>query len=68
MDFGIQEVTFYAFSIENFKRKREEVNGLLNLAEQKFQRLLDEKQAKLYLQNSSFNNILYNKYFTTGIK
>lgn len=43
MDFGIQEVTFYAFSIENFKRKREEVNGLLNLAEQKFQRLLDEK-------------------------
>lgn len=49
MDFGIQEVTFYAFSIENFKRKREEVNGLLNLAEQKFQRLLDEKYAKSYL-------------------
>ncbi|KAF3428535.1 hypothetical protein E2986_06528 [Frieseomelitta varia] len=42
-DLGIQEVTFYAFSIENFKRKQEEVNGLLNLAEQKFQRLLDEK-------------------------
>ncbi|CAK9800251.1 Dehydrodolichyl diphosphate synthase complex subunit DHDDS [Anthophora plagiata] len=42
-DLGIQEVTFYAFSIENFKRKREEVNGLLNLAEQKFQRLLAEK-------------------------
>ncbi|KOX70726.1 Dehydrodolichyl diphosphate synthase [Melipona quadrifasciata] len=40
---GIQEVTFYAFSIENFKRKQEEVNGLLNLAEQKFQRLLGEK-------------------------
>lgn len=42
-DFGIEEVTFYAFSIENFKRQREEVNGLLNLAQQKFQRLLDEK-------------------------
>ncbi|XP_076751128.1 dehydrodolichyl diphosphate synthase subunit [Xylocopa sonorina] len=42
-DLGIKEVTFYAFSIENFKRKEEEVNGLLNLAEQKFQRLLGEK-------------------------
>ena len=42
-DLGVQEVTFYAFSIENFKRKQEEVNGLLNLAEQKFQSLLGEK-------------------------
>ncbi|XP_076653458.1 dehydrodolichyl diphosphate synthase subunit [Halictus rubicundus] len=40
---GIEEVTFYAFSIENFKRKQEEVNGLMNLAEQKFQKLLSEK-------------------------
>ncbi|OAD59734.1 Dehydrodolichyl diphosphate synthase [Eufriesea mexicana] len=40
---GIEEVTFYAFSIENFKRKQEEVNGLLDLAKQKFQRLLEEK-------------------------
>ncbi|XP_076636719.1 dehydrodolichyl diphosphate synthase subunit [Colletes latitarsis] len=43
-DLGIQEVTFYAFSIENFKRKQEEVNGLLNLAEQRFRNLLDEKE------------------------
>ncbi|XP_076382399.1 dehydrodolichyl diphosphate synthase subunit [Megalopta genalis] len=42
-DLGIEEVTFYAFSIENFKRKQEEVNGLMNLAEQKFQKLLSEK-------------------------
>ncbi|KZC10838.1 PREDICTED: dehydrodolichyl diphosphate syntase complex subunit DHDDS [Dufourea novaeangliae] len=42
-DLGIEEVTFYAFSIENFKRKQEEVNGLLNLAEQKFQSLINEK-------------------------
>ncbi|XP_053988524.1 dehydrodolichyl diphosphate synthase complex subunit DHDDS [Hylaeus anthracinus] len=48
-DVGIKEVTFYAFSIENFKRKDEEVNGLLNLAEQKFRRLLGEKdKAKEY--------------------
>ncbi|XP_078042359.1 dehydrodolichyl diphosphate synthase subunit [Augochlora pura] len=42
-DLGIEEVTFYAFSIENFKRKQEEVNGLMDLAEQKFQKLLSEK-------------------------
>lgn len=42
-DLGIEEVTFYAFSIENFKRKQEEVDGLMNLAEEKFQKLLSEK-------------------------
>nr|XP_034172313.1 dehydrodolichyl diphosphate synthase complex subunit DHDDS isoform X2 [Osmia lignaria] len=42
-DLGIQEVTFYAFSIENFKRQEEEVKGLLNLAEEKFHSLLGEK-------------------------
>lgn len=42
-DLGIQEVTFYALSIENFKRKQEEVDGLLNLAEEKFEKLLCEK-------------------------
>ena len=39
----IREVTVYAFSIENFKRSKEEVNGLFDLAREKFQRLLDEK-------------------------
>lgn len=43
LDLGIPEVTVYAFSIENFKRTKEEVNDLLELARQKFQRLLDEK-------------------------
>lgn len=43
LDLGIPEVTVYAFSIENFKRTKEEVNGLMELARQKFQRLLDEK-------------------------
>ncbi|XP_034172312.2 dehydrodolichyl diphosphate synthase subunit isoform X1 [Osmia lignaria lignaria] len=42
-DLGVQEVTFYAFSIENFKRQEEEVKGLLNLAEEKFHSLLGEK-------------------------
>uniref|UniRef100_A0AAF5DB68 Alkyl transferase n=1 Tax=Strongyloides stercoralis TaxID=6248 RepID=A0AAF5DB68_STRER len=40
----IKEVTVYAFSIENFKRSKEEVNGLMEMAEKKFQELLDEKE------------------------
>ncbi|XP_066595345.1 dehydrodolichyl diphosphate synthase complex subunit DHDDS isoform X2 [Prorops nasuta] len=44
MDLGISEVTVYAFSIENFKRTKEEVDCLMELASQKFQRLLDEKE------------------------
>uniref|UniRef100_A0A4W3K305 Alkyl transferase n=1 Tax=Callorhinchus milii TaxID=7868 RepID=A0A4W3K305_CALMI len=39
----IQEVTVYAFSIENFKRSKEEVDGLMELARQKFTRLLEEQ-------------------------
>ena len=43
MDLGVVEVTVYAFSIENFKRSKEEVDGLMDLARQKFKRLLEEK-------------------------
>ncbi|XP_020294415.1 dehydrodolichyl diphosphate synthase complex subunit DHDDS [Pseudomyrmex gracilis] len=43
MDLGVVEVTVYAFSIENFKRSKEEVDGLMELAKQKFERLLEEK-------------------------
>jgi len=43
LDLGITEVTVYAFSIENFKRSPDEVNGLLELSRQKFARLLKEK-------------------------
>ncbi|XP_055539837.1 dehydrodolichyl diphosphate synthase complex subunit Dhdds [Wyeomyia smithii] len=42
LDIGIQEVTVYAFSIENFKRSQDEVDGLLNLAKEKFDRLRQE--------------------------
>ncbi|XP_063994827.1 dehydrodolichyl diphosphate synthase complex subunit DHDDS isoform X2 [Diachasmimorpha longicaudata] len=44
LDLGIKEVTVYAFSIENFKRSREEVDALIDLAVEKFQRLLDERE------------------------
>jgi undecaprenyl diphosphate synthase len=34
-------VTVYAFSIENFKRSQDEVQGLMQLAEDKFRQLLE---------------------------
>ena len=40
---NIPEVTVYAFSIENFKRSKEEVDGLMELAKQKFLKLLEEQ-------------------------
>ncbi|XP_068698167.1 dehydrodolichyl diphosphate synthase complex subunit DHDDS-like [Montipora foliosa] len=43
-DLGIPEVTVYAFSIENFKRSKDEVDGLMELARQKFDRLMEEKE------------------------
>lgn len=43
LDIGIKEVTVYAFSIENFKRSESEVNALLELAREKFQRFMEEK-------------------------
>ncbi|KAL4232668.1 hypothetical protein ACF0H5_007356 [Mactra antiquata] len=43
LNLGIVEVTVYAFSIENFKRSKDEVDCLMELARQKFARLLEEK-------------------------
>ena len=43
LDLGIKEVTVYAFSIENFRRSKEEVDGLMTLAREKFIILLQEK-------------------------
>lgn len=42
-DIGIREVTVYAFSIENFKRTKEEVDTLMDLARDKFKKLLQER-------------------------
>ncbi|KAK7108774.1 dehydrodolichyl diphosphate synthase complex subunit DHDDS-like [Littorina saxatilis] len=44
LDLGICEVTVYAFSIENFKRSKEEVQCLMEIARQKFARLMQEKE------------------------
>lgn len=42
LDMGIREVTTFAFSIENFKRCEDEVTGLLDLAREKFSKLIQE--------------------------
>ncbi|XP_078485066.1 dehydrodolichyl diphosphate synthase complex subunit DHDDS-like [Ciona intestinalis] len=42
-ELGVEEVTVYAFSAENFKRSKEEVNSLMELARTKFERILKEK-------------------------
>ncbi|XP_065753684.1 dehydrodolichyl diphosphate synthase complex subunit DHDDS isoform X3 [Phocoena phocoena] len=44
LNLGVLEVTVYAFSIENFKRSKSEVDGLMDLARQKFSRLMEEKE------------------------
>jgi len=41
-DLGIKQVTVYAFSIENYKRPQAEVDTLMNLARDKFRRLIAE--------------------------
>ncbi|KAJ3016030.1 hypothetical protein HKX48_004248 [Thoreauomyces humboldtii] len=45
MNLGIQVVTVYAFSIENFKRPKEEVDVLMDLACRKLQDFADNRQA-----------------------
>eukprot|EP00039_Didymoeca_costata_P013856 m.217313 g.217313 ORF g.217313 m.217313 type:complete len:370 (+) comp15885_c0_seq3:190-1299(+) len=40
LDIGVKMVTVYAFSIENFKRPKEEVDTLMELSKEKFQQLL----------------------------
>lgn len=41
-ELGINQVTLYAFSIENFKRTQDEVNSIMNLAREKCDSMLDE--------------------------
>jgi len=36
-------VTVFAFSIENFKREKEEVDALMNLATEKLRELIEER-------------------------
>ncbi|GJV79462.1 dehydrodolichyl diphosphate synthase 6-like protein [Tanacetum coccineum] len=41
-EMGVKHVTFYAFSIDNFKRNPEEVQTLMELMEEKIERLIND--------------------------
>lgn len=41
-EIGVKQLTLYAFSTENFQRSEEEVDGLFNLINQKFQKLYSD--------------------------
>lgn len=43
-DLGIEIVTVYAFSIENFKRTEEEVNGLMKLFQKNFEGIANNRK------------------------
>ena len=43
LQLGVEEVTVYAFSIENFKRPQEEVDKLMTFAKEMFEKLIQEK-------------------------
>ena len=43
MDLGVEMVTVYAFSIENFKRSQAEVDTLMDLAKRGFEQLLEQR-------------------------
>ena len=43
LDLGIQSITLYVFSTENFRRAREEVEDLMNLFEERLQKLKEDE-------------------------
>ncbi len=43
LELGVNEVTVYAFSIDNFQRSKEEVDKLLDFAKEMFEKLIEEK-------------------------
>lgn len=42
IDFGIQEVTVFAFSIDNFNRSKEEIDGLINIFKEFFYKRVND--------------------------
>ncbi len=43
-EYGVREITLYAFSIENFDRPKEEFNFLMKLFEKEFERMLEDRR------------------------
>ncbi|RLI21090.1 di-trans,poly-cis-decaprenylcistransferase [Candidatus Bathyarchaeota archaeon] len=44
MDMGVKSITLYAFSTENFKRPRKEVEEIMKIVEEKLRKLLTDKR------------------------
>ncbi|KAI6655161.1 hypothetical protein LOD99_2450 [Oopsacas minuta] len=44
-DLGVKEATVYAFSLENFNRPQDEVDGLMQLAREKFEQMLSHRES-----------------------
>ena len=57
IDFGVEEVTVFAFSVDNFNRSKEEVDSLLLLFKQNFQNFSQSPEAeKLRIQICIYGN------------
>lgn len=48
---GVRTVSVYAFSIENFKRSSDEVNGLMDLAVEKLLEMAADNSVSCYYWN-----------------
>ena len=48
LDLGVRSVTLYVFSTENFKRPREEVQELMQLFEERLQKIMKNKEIHKY--------------------
>ncbi|KAJ6630887.1 Dehydrodolichyl diphosphate synthase complex subunit DHDDS, partial [Pseudolycoriella hygida] len=44
LEIGVKEVTAFAFSIDNFKRSKDEVDTLMQLAKEKFLKLIEDRE------------------------
>jgi len=44
MELGVKEVTVFAFAIENFNRSKKEVDGLMNLAVEKLNLMMEKNE------------------------
>ena len=63
LDLGIRCVSVYAFSTENFKRSREEVEALMRLAEAKYKEMLKvRKRNKLEYPCCTWNFVICGQY------
>ncbi len=57
---GVEIVTVFAFSIENFKRSKDEVDTLMQLAKEKFEDMCNPNKSQLIFKNQVKIRVLGN--------